>query len=111
MKYRAVINYIENRKPMGDICIYDRRWLAAFLDDCSRFAVALEFFKHGTARSSTSSAVGKPATLGKVERFNRTFKELYPRFSFMDCFIEHYNYEKPHRGLNYAPASSTSNMS
>lgn len=135
-----------------DLCIYDKRWMAAFLDDCSRFAIALELFEHGTTRNILGlfesaideygrprevltdhgtqfyacrgeksrftmfceendikhifGGIGKPTTLGKVERFNRTFKELYPRFNCMEGFIEHYNYEKPHGGLNYATPAS-----
>lgn len=50
--------------------------------------------------------IGKPTTLGKVERFNRTFKELYPRFNSMEKFVQHYNFEKPHRGVNYATPAS-----
>jgi putative transposase len=135
-----------------DLCIYDRRWMAAFLDDCSRFAVALEIFEHGTTRNILGlfesaiteygrpreiltdhgtqfyasrgeesrftmfceendikhifGGIGKPTTLGKVERFNRTFKELYPRFNSMEKFVQHYNFEKPHGGLNYATPAS-----
>ncbi|MFQ5887386.1 MAG: DDE-type integrase/transposase/recombinase [Candidatus Hydrothermarchaeales archaeon] len=50
--------------------------------------------------------IGKPTTLGKVERFNRTFKELYPRFNDLEQFVQYYNFKKPHRGLDYATPAS-----
>lgn len=129
-----------------DLCIYDRLWLAAFLDDCSRFCTAIGLFKCGTTQKGLGlfesaideygrpreiltdhgtqfyasegqksrftrfceengirhifGGIGKPTTLGKVERFNRTFKEFYPRFNNMARFVQYYNFEKPHRGVD-----------
>jgi transposase InsO family protein len=45
-------------------------------------------------------SIGKPTTLGKIERFFQTFERYYPRFNDIDRFREYYN-EKPHRSLNY----------
>jgi putative transposase len=135
-----------------DLCIYDRQWVTAFLDDCSRFCTAIGLSKRGTTQNVLGlfeaaidehgkprevltdhgtqfyaskgqksgftrfceengirhifGGIGKPTTLGKVERFNRTFKELYPRFNSMEKFVQHYNFEKPHRGVNYATPAS-----
>ena len=135
-----------------DLCIYKKLWMAAFLDDCSRFLTGIGFFKHGTTQNILDlfkcaiesygqpreilsdhgtqfyatqgqksrftcfcedygirhifGGIGKPTTLGKVERFNRTFKEAYPRFNDIESFARYYNFEKPHRGLDYeTPAS------
>jgi len=55
--------------------------------------------------------IGKPTFLGKVERFNRIFKELFPRFNCLEVFTDHYNFEKPYRGLNYATSASIAYIS
>jgi transposase InsO family protein len=68
--------------------------------------LSLRGFAKKTGSGHIFGGIGKPTTLGKVERFNRTFKELYPRFNSMGRFIHYYNFEKPHRGLNYATPAS-----
>jgi transposase InsO family protein len=46
-------------------------------------------------------STGKPTTQGKIERFWQTFELYYPRFNNMTEFLEHYNYVRPHRSLNF----------
>ena len=145
-----------------DLCIYKRKYLATFMDDCSRFVLVIDIFKQGTTqnvlnlfqraidqygkprevltdhgtqyysvRGGTSEfdrfcvdngikhilgGIGKPTTLGKIERFHRTFREMYPRFSSLEEFQKCYNFERPHGGIGYAfPADiylgKVSNMS
>ena len=45
--------------------------------------------------------IGKPPTLGKIERWFRTYDQEHARFQFHRKFIEYYNYERPHMSLNY----------
>ena len=45
--------------------------------------------------------IGKPTTLGKIERWFRTYDLEHPRFQLHRKFIEYYNYERPHMALNY----------
>lgn len=45
--------------------------------------------------------IGKPTTLGKIERFHRTFRELYPKFNDLSEFREYYNFRRPHGGIEY----------
>lgn len=135
-----------------DLCIYKRQWLSTFLDDCSRYVVAIRLYRHGTAdniidlfdeaiseygkpkqvitdhgtqywsvRGGTSAftafcreqgiqhilgGIGKPTTLGKIERFHRTFREQYSRHSNLEEFRQYYNFKKPHRALDYATPAS-----
>jgi putative transposase len=46
-------------------------------------------------------SIGKPTTQGKIERFWQTFELYYPRFNDMTEFLQHYNYVRPHRSLNF----------
>jgi len=46
-------------------------------------------------------STGKPTTQGKIERFWQTFELYYPRFNDMTDFLQHYNYVRPHRSLNF----------
>lgn len=45
--------------------------------------------------------IGKPTTLGKIERWFRTYDLEHTRFQLHKKFIEYYNYERPHMSLNY----------
>jgi len=45
--------------------------------------------------------IGKPTTLGKIERWFRTYDQEHAGFQFHWKFIEYYNYERPHMSLNY----------
>ncbi len=45
------------------------------------------------------SAVHHPQTLGKVERFNRTFQENAWFFPSAQAFIRYYNFEHKHASL------------
>jgi len=44
--------------------------------------------------------IGKPTTLGKIERFHRTFRAMYPRFKNLENFRSYYNC-RPHAGIGY----------
>lgn len=44
--------------------------------------------------------VKHPQTLGKLERFHRTFEEERHRFSSMDDYLYFYNYRRPHQSLD-----------
>jgi transposase InsO family protein len=46
--------------------------------------------------------IGKPTTLGKVERWFRTYDQEHSRFTLHRKFIEYYNYERPHMALDYS---------
>ena len=43
----------------------------------------------------------RPTTIGKVERFNRTYEEEAWRYRTLGAFIRYYNYERPHQALDY----------
>ena len=45
--------------------------------------------------------IGKPTTLGKIERWFRTYNQEHARFQLHTKFIEYYNYERPHMSLSY----------
>jgi len=45
--------------------------------------------------------IGKPTTLGKIERWFRTYDQEHTKFQHHRRFIEYYNYERPHMSLNY----------
>jgi len=46
--------------------------------------------------------IGKPTTLGKIERWFRTYDVEHARFSLHSKFIEYHNYERPHMALDYS---------
>jgi len=46
--------------------------------------------------------IGKPTTLGKIERWFRTYDLEHARFSLHWKFVEYYNYERPHMALDYS---------
>jgi len=46
--------------------------------------------------------IGKPTTLGKIERWFRTYDLEHARFQLHRKFIEYYNYERPHMALDYS---------
>ena len=48
-----------------------------------------------------TSSIGKPTTQAKIERFFQTFELYYPRFNDITDFLEHYNYVRPDRSLNF----------
>jgi len=45
--------------------------------------------------------IGRPTTLGKIERWFRTYDLEHTGFDFHWKFIEYYNYERPHMSLDY----------
>lgn len=48
-----------------------------------------------------------PQTLGKIERFHRSFDNEYPRHDGLDKYIYFYNYLRPHHALDLrTPASA-----
>jgi transposase InsO family protein len=46
--------------------------------------------------------IGKPTTLGKIERWFRTYDQEHARFQLHWKFVEYYNYERPHMALDYS---------
>jgi len=46
--------------------------------------------------------IGKPTTLGKIERWFRTYDLEHARFPLHWKFVEYYNYERPHMALDYS---------
>jgi putative transposase len=46
--------------------------------------------------------IGKPTTLGKIERWFRTYDLEHARFQLHRKFVEYYNYERPHMALDYS---------
>lgn len=45
--------------------------------------------------------IGKPTTLGKIERFFQTFKEEYDAFNSLDEYLKYYNHQRLHGGIGY----------
>jgi transposase InsO family protein len=45
--------------------------------------------------------IGKPTTLGKIERCHRTYDVERPRFKRHEQFIKYYNNKRVHMSLNY----------
>lgn len=43
----------------------------------------------------------RPTTIGKVERFHRTYEEERHRFATLRKYLHYYNYVRPHQSLNY----------
>jgi transposase InsO family protein len=46
--------------------------------------------------------IGKPTTLGKIERWFRTYDQEHARFRLHRKFIQYYNHERPHMALSYS---------
>ncbi len=46
-------------------------------------------------------AIGKPTTLGKIERWYHTYDVERPRFRKHEQFIKYYNNKRVHMSLNY----------
>jgi len=46
--------------------------------------------------------IGKPTTLGKIERWFLTYDLEHARFQLHRKFVEYYNYERPHMALDYS---------
>ena len=46
-------------------------------------------------------SIGKPTTLGKIERWHRTYDVERPRFKRHEQFIKYYNNKRVHMSLNY----------
>ena len=69
----------------------ERSWLTAHLE------------AHGVEHilQHILGSIGKPTTQGKTECFWQTFELYYPRFNDGTEFLEHYNYVRPHRSLNF----------
>ena len=51
---------------------------------------------------SIRQGVKHPQTIGKVERFHRTFEEEHTRFGNLDEYLYFYNYRRPHQSLGYS---------
>ena len=43
----------------------------------------------------------RPTTIGKVERFHRTYEEEHKRYKTLGAFHRYYNYERLHQALDY----------
>ena len=43
----------------------------------------------------------RPTTIGKVERFHRTYEEEAWRYETLGAFLRYYNYERIHQALDY----------
>lgn len=43
----------------------------------------------------------RPTTIGKVERFHRTYEEEHLSFKTLGAFLRYYNYKRPHQSLDY----------
>jgi len=43
----------------------------------------------------------RPTTIGKVERFHRTYEEESWRYKTLGAFLRYYNYERIHQALDY----------
>jgi len=58
-------------------------------------------FLAGLGVRHVRASVRHPQTLGKIERFHRTVEEKAVFFDDFEEFVWWYNWDKPHRGLNY----------
>jgi len=47
-------------------------------------------------------SIGKPTTLGKIERWFRTYDLEHARFQLHRKLIEYHNYERPRIALDYS---------
>ena len=56
-------------------------------------------------------SIGKPTTLGKIERWHRTYDVERPRFKKHEQFIIYYNNKRVHMSLNYMTPTQVYNMS
>jgi putative transposase len=74
-------------------------------------AKAFTKFLEASCCDQTSSAVGEPQGMGRVERFHRTLKEEYLQYEevgsldelnrVLENFREDYNTRRPHQALDY----------
>src|SRR3990172_11987161 len=46
-------------------------------------------------------SIGKPTTTGKIERWFGSFKANADNFKSVGDYVKYYNYEKPHKSLDY----------
>jgi transposase len=51
------------------------------------------------------SGIGKPTTTGKIERWFGSFKKQIENFSSIDDYVKYYNFERPHKSLDYRTPS------
>ena len=51
------------------------------------------------------SGIGKPTTTGKIERWFGTFKMQIESFRSIDDYVKYYNFERPHKSLDYMTPS------
>ena len=58
-------------------------------------------FCSGKGITHILGGIGKPTTLGKIERWFRTYDQEHAKFQLHRKFIEYYNYQRPHMSLNY----------
>lgn len=47
------------------------------------------------------AGIGKPTTLGKIERFFQTFKREFIWFNGIESYLRYYNYKRLHGSINY----------
>jgi len=69
---------------------YDERGITQFVELCVNLGI------HHIVTSKR-----RPTTIGKVERWHRTYEEEHHRFSTLGRLVKHYNYERPHQALKY----------
>ncbi|MBI5133444.1 MAG: transposase [Thaumarchaeota archaeon] len=43
----------------------------------------------------------RPTTIGKVERWHRTYEEERHKYSTLGKLVRYYNYVRPHQSLGY----------
>jgi transposase InsO family protein len=63
---------------------------------------SFESYCHAREIKHILGGIGKPTTLGKIERWFRTYDQEHTRFPLHWKFIEYYNYERPHMALDYS---------
>ena len=68
------------------------------LRDNDRTAFQKLLLRHGIQH--IRARVKHPQTLGKIERFHRSFEEEWHRFDSIDGYIYFYNYRRPHQSLD-----------
>jgi len=48
------------------------------------------------------ASVRRPTTIGKLERWHRTYQEEHSGFGTLSSFVRYYNYTRPHQALSYS---------
>jgi transposase InsO family protein len=80
-------------------------------DQGTQFYCAEKGKKHGKSEfTQTLKELGvrhivaskrRPTTIGKVERFHRTYNEEAWRYKTLGAFLQYYNYRRIHQALDY----------